>query len=61
MKKPYFVMVYTASKESAWPLEDKWTDVAFFETEQQARDFADKDETARRWGFEVCKIGLIAA
>lgn len=57
MKKPYFVMIYTSSKEGAWPLEDKWTDVAFFKTEQLARKAAGKSEAACRWGFEVCKMG----
>ena len=59
MKKPYFVMVYTSDKEGAWPLEDKWTDVAFFETENKARRFASKNKTACRWGFEVLKIGTV--
>jgi len=59
MEKPYFVMVYTSSKEGAWPLEDKWTDVAFFATEHQARKVAGKDKTAQRWGFEVCKMGSV--
>ena len=57
MEKPYFVMIYTQSKEGAWPLEDKWTDVAFFKSEQAARRFANKNQTATRWGFEVCKMG----
>jgi len=60
MKAPYFVMVYTKDKESAWPLEDEWTDVAFFETELEARDAGNADQTAVRFGFEVCKMGNIA-
>lgn len=59
MEKPYFVMIYTASKKVAWPMEDKWTDVAFFETEQKARKVANTDRTAVKWGFEVCKMGLM--
>jgi hypothetical protein len=59
MKKPYFVMIYVSSRESAWPMENKWTDVAFFGSEEAARKAAHANSTAVKWGFEILKMGMI--
>ena len=63
MKKPFFIMAYSQNGGTAMPIvestdeNDYNDDVAFFETEKEARKTAEKQILCKSFGYEIFKMG----
>jgi hypothetical protein len=59
MDKPFFVMMYSQSGNTAMPImaDMEMEEVAFYATEQEARDMADNHGFASKFGYEIFEMG----
>lgn len=57
MKNRYFIMMYSQSGETAFPMATEEEHVAFFSTVEEARDAANEHFIASNFGYEVFCLG----
>lgn len=59
MDKPFFIMMYTQHGNNATPILKPGVEenVAFYKTEEEAREIADKHPFANAFGYEIFEMG----
>lgn len=57
MEKPFFIMIFLASPTPMVEGDDDLEEVAFFATEEEARECAKTNGACQSFGYEIFELG----